>query len=116
MDDLQQDINLGNIDTSTSESLKQFSEYTTITDNELQTTVDIEKGGYLSPNGKYKFAFQTDNNVVIYETGGSAVWATGTTHSSDSFLRLEPDGNLIVSRLGETVWESGTTGEDDIWC
>ena len=90
--------------------LPQFEGFSTIAKTPTDTPVDIEKGAYTSPNFKYKFKFQNDNNVVIYQSGKPAVWQTGTNHSSDSFLRLESNGNLIVTRAGETVWESGTTG------
>ena len=90
--------------------LPQFEGFTTITKTPTDTPIDIDKGAYTSPDFKYKFVFQNDNNVVIYPSGKPAVWHTGTNHSSDSFLRLESNGNLIVNRAGEKVWESGTTG------
>ncbi len=90
--------------------LPQFEGFSTIAKTPTDTPIDIDKGAYTSPNFKYKFKFQDDNNVVIFPSGKLAVWATGTNHSSDSFLRLESNGNLIVNRGGEKVWESGTTG------
>ena len=54
VDDIQQPV----IDTTDDNTLKQFSGFTTIADNKLTTTVDIDKVAYLSPNGKYKFSFQ----------------------------------------------------------
>ncbi len=90
--------------------LPEFQGFTTIAKTPTDTPIDIDKGAYRSPNFKYKFTFQGDNNVVIYLSGKPAVWHTGTNHSSDSFLRLESNGNLIVNRGGEKVWESGTTG------
>lgn len=90
--------------------LKQFEGFTTIAKTQNATQIDIDKGTYTSPKGKYKFKFQEDNNVIIQSSEAVAVWATRTNHSSDSYLRLEDNGNLIVNRIGETVWESGTTG------
>ena len=105
VDDIQQPV----IDTTDDNTLKQFSGFTTIADNKLTTTVDIDKVAYLSPNGKYKFSFQNNNNLVIFE-GSSAVWNSDTASTSNSYLRFEQNGNLAIYELTTKKWESSTTG------
>ena len=105
VDDIQQPV----IDTTDDNTLKQFSGFTTIADNKLTTTVDIDKVAYMSPNGKYKFSFQNNNNLVIFE-GSSAVWNSNTESTSNSYLRFEQNGNLAIYELTTKKWESSTTG------
>lgn len=106
IDSIEQPI----IDTTSDNSLKDFSGYTTIADNNLSTTVDIDKVAYLSPDGNYKLSFQTDNNLVIYDKNGRAVWHTNTVSSSNSYLKFQSDGNLTIYELTDLKWESGTFG------
>jgi len=66
----------------------------------------------LSPNGLYKVIMQQDGNLVMYQSGGGAVWSTRTNNNPGSFAVMQNDGNLVVYRAGGgvAIWASGTGG------
>lgn len=55
---------------------------------------------------------QDDGNFVVYTSGGTAVFDTGTEGSGcGTFLAVQTDGNLVVyDGAGTAVWASGTGG------
>ncbi|QEL14334.1 hypothetical protein [Limnoglobus roseus] len=76
----------------------------------------INAGGYLLPgqsivsqDGRYTLNFQaSDHNVVLYRTGGPALWATNTPNGAATNLAMQgADGNLV---LNGAHWASNTAG------
>ena len=67
-------------------------------------------------NGYY-LIIQGDRNFVLYNSSGSAIWATGTYNGTNNyhFASLQADGNLVVyDENGSAVWAApGTWGNID---
>ncbi len=62
----------------------------------------------VSSNGRYVLVMQGDGNLVEYETGGSAVWASGTSVPGTVFIN-QADGNFVLVAPGNhPVWATGT--------
>lgn len=62
-----------------------------------------------SPNGVYRLVMQGDGNLVLYRSGGVAVWASGT-NGSNRHAVMQADGNLVVYTGATPLWSSNTTG------
>lgn len=61
-----------------------------------------------SANGRYRFVYQTDGNLVLYGPSG-ALWDTQTDGSPAGTCSMKTDGNLVIYALGEDpVWDSAT--------
>jgi hypothetical protein len=60
---------------------------------------------------------QTDGNLVLYQSGGGALWATGTTGNSGRNVTafMQTDGNFVVYANPWSswipLWSSGTWGQ-----
>lgn len=63
-----------------------------------------------SNNGRYTFVMQEDGNLVLYERGGRALWASGTNGSAVSQCIMQADGNLVIYGYPAAIWASGTAG------
>jgi len=65
-----------------------------------------------SPDGRYEFEFQTDGNLVLYDTKDGKrrpLWASNTMHKGD-FCHMRLDGHLEIWRtkgVAEVVFSSG---------
>lgn len=70
----------------------------------------LSRGSTLrSPSGNYRLVMQNDGNLVIYNSGGSATWATGTSQGTRA--AMQSDGNFVVyADSGSAVWSSTTDG------
>jgi hypothetical protein len=56
-------------------------------------------------------AMQSDGNLVVYDKGGAARWASKTGASADR-LFVQDDGNLVIrDAAGQPLWASGTGGQ-----
>ncbi|XP_076151873.1 B-type lectin plumieribetin-like [Alosa pseudoharengus] len=57
----------------------------------------------------YRLCMQDDCNFVMYKRDDKAIWHTGT-HRTDGFkmcrMHLHDDGNLVIEKDGEEVWNS----------
>jgi hypothetical protein len=62
-----------------------------------------------SPNGQYHLVYQGDGNLVLYNSGWSAVWASSTSGTSAGWTVMQGDGNLVIYDPNwSPVWSSGT--------
>ena len=50
-----------------------------------------------SSNGRYRFTYQSDGNLVLY-SGNTALWASNTQGSPVGVCVMQSDGNLAVHR------------------
>jgi hypothetical protein len=54
---------------------------------------------------------QMDGNLVVYDAGGTPIWASGTNGYSGAWLIVQDDGNVVIySASGAPLWASGTSG------
>ncbi|MFT5694607.1 MAG: hypothetical protein ACI9QQ_000582 [Myxococcota bacterium] len=52
---------------------------------------------------------QGDGNFVLKDSGGQALWSSGTSGTSGAELRLQSDGNLAVyNGAGEPLWNANS--------
>jgi hypothetical protein len=62
-----------------------------------------------SADGRYRLVMQDDGNLVLYEGGNHAVWATNTSGQAVSRCIMQSDGNLVIYGFnGHVVWASNT--------
>ena len=48
---------------------------------------------------------QTDGNLVIYNSAGNALWASGTGgHNGSASLALQNDSNLVIYSPTGVLW------------
>lgn len=65
----------------------------------------------VSSNGRFSLFMQSDGNLVLYQNGYGATWASNTVGSGASRLIMQADGNLVIYRADNTpVWASYTQG------
>jgi hypothetical protein len=64
---------------------------------------------YSKCNG-YRLAFQTDGNLVIYNSANRALWATGTDNSGANKFSIQADGNVVLYKDSTPLWASNTAG------
>ena len=67
---------------------------------------------FASCDGKYFLTLQTNGNLILSaDAGRVALWSTGTTSGTGSYLAMQDDGNLVVySAQGKAVWATMTNG------
>lgn len=63
-----------------------------------------------SDNSRYRLTYQTNGNLVLYDTqSGAVLWDTRTTGQTTGQAVLQGDGNFVVyNGSGAPVWSSGT--------
>lgn len=66
-------------------------------DSELTQGEVLNPGGEIrSPDNRFRFTYQVDGNVVLYQ-GAEAIWWSGTMGSGEGGqLRMQSDGNLVL--------------------
>ena len=70
-----------------------------------------------SPNGMYKFAFQEDDNLVIYDIYDQVIWSPNTYgQCQDASVELvfQTNGNLELLCGDSKLWESNTTTDGTV--
>jgi hypothetical protein len=75
----------------------------------LRAGATMKHGQYLT-NNSYKFVFQADQNVVLYNRAGRAIWSSRTNGSGADRLVMQRDGNLVAYRGSRAIWASNTDG------
>ncbi|MEO5820478.1 MAG: hypothetical protein ABIT71_08215 [Vicinamibacteraceae bacterium] len=64
-----------------------------------------------SPDGRYRLAYQTDGNLVLYRYDGVVAWSTLTFGRSTNRAVMQSDGNFVVyDAAGVAAWHAGTYG------
>ncbi len=81
----------------------------------LQSGQSLSAGQFItSLNGVYKLIYQTDGNLVLYNTTtNAALWTIGVTSGAPGSMQMQTDGNLVVyNSYGTAVWQSSTNNGD----
>jgi N-acetylmuramoyl-L-alanine amidase/uncharacterized protein YgiM (DUF1202 family) len=58
----------------------------------------------------YKFRFQQDGNLVMYNPQGQATWATGTNGTGADRFVVQTDGNVVLYDGNKPLWATDTAG------
>jgi len=62
-----------------------------------------------SRSGRYSLVLQGDGNLVLYESGGKALWSSHTAGQPTVFANVQ-DGNLVIYAGGlKPIWASHTS-------
>ena len=66
-----------------------------------------------SPNGRFRFLFQGQGNLVLYDLSiGAAIWTNHVINGSACRLIMQSDGNLVLFNVDDGVlWASNTPGQ-----
>lgn len=67
----------------------------------------------VSADGRFRFTYQTDGNLVLYRTSnGQPLWSSTTFGTPPGACIMQPDGNLVVyDAHGAPIWSSVTWGQ-----
>jgi hypothetical protein len=71
--------------------------------------IEFRRGQEWNTCSNYKFIFQNDGNLVLYNPTGSPIFATGTNNRAD-LLAVQADGNIVLYGSSGVVWSTGTGG------
>ena len=74
-------------------------------------------GSITSADGRFRFAMQTDGNLVLYAPNNHPLWASNTAgHTNVWDVVMQGDGNLVIYDFhGRALWASGTNGHPGAW-
>lgn len=75
----------------------------------ISSNLEFQRGKEWSTCSNYKFIFQNDGNLVLYNRSGSPIWASGTTNQADTFV-VQADGNIVLYGAGRAIWVTNTVG------
>jgi len=80
--------------------------------NGLGPSQSLSPGAQVSSSdGRFHFVYQGDGNLVLYQVGVGALWASNTAGTSAGMTAMQGDGNLVVyNGASEPVWASWTQG------
>jgi len=72
-------------------------------------------GAARSASGRYRLAYQSDGNLVLYDDSERLVlWASNTVGTRPGRAVMQADGNLVVyDQGGRPIWSSGTVGHSN---
>lgn len=65
---------------------------------------------WVTGNG-YKFVFQMDGNLVLYNSLGRPVWATGSEAMNATLFAVQADGNIVLYASNKAIWATNTAGK-----
>lgn len=64
-----------------------------------------------SADGRFHFTYQGDGNLVLYQDGVGAIWASHTAGTAAGRATMQGDGHFVIYDAGgQPVWASGTAG------
>lgn len=90
------------------------SEATVVAMTDYCYYADGQSFNVTSPDGRTRFVFQSDGNLVVY-VDGAWKWASWT-QGRGAWFCIQGDGNLVVySASWEPLWNSGTNGHPGSW-
>jgi murein DD-endopeptidase MepM/ murein hydrolase activator NlpD len=76
---------------------------------QMSGNVKVPRGrGWTVCNGKYRLSFQSDGNLVLYNSSKEPIWATGTDGSNADVLAVQSDGNVVLYGQGRALWATNT--------
>lgn len=65
----------------------------------------------VSKNGLYELVYQSDGDLVLYEQGGRALWASNTAGVAAGEARMQADGHFCLYKPGSVYyWGTGVHG------
>jgi hypothetical protein len=74
------------------------------------TNLNFSRGQKWITSTGYKFIFQNDGNLVLYNPQGKPIWATGTDGTGADRFSVQADGNVVLYDRGKPVWATVTYG------
>ncbi|AFZ11546.1 Curculin domain protein (mannose-binding) lectin [Crinalium epipsammum PCC 9333] len=74
------------------------------------SNLNFNRGQQWVTSTNYKFIFQGDGNLVLYNPQGKAIWATGTDNTGADIFSVQADGNVVLYDRGKPVWATDTSG------
>jgi hypothetical protein len=69
----------------------------------------LNPGGAIAA-GSYRLIMQTDGNLVMYNSAGTALWHSHTAGQRGNYVVMQADGNLVVYNGSSWRWQSATEG------
>jgi PA14 domain/Bacterial pre-peptidase C-terminal domain len=82
-------------------------------DNNIYTRssdINYARGSSIKSNNNNRLDFQADGNLVVYNSQGRALWATGTHGTNVDRFAVQADGNMVLYAGSKAVWASDTSG------
>jgi hypothetical protein len=65
---------------------------------------------FWSCDGRFFLTLQSDNNLVLYQVGASALWSSNTVGTGATTAVFQDDGNFVLyTAAGAPVWSTVTT-------
>ena len=105
---------VGSLDSLTSDDTDGAMEiYGEVVLDTLQAGASLSPGQVItSTGGRYRLAYQSDGNLVLYDsTDSTAQWNSGTGGTSAGQVAMQSDGNVVVyDAQGTARWSTGTGG------
>ncbi len=84
-------------------------------DSKITSGTTIKKGQRVySPNNSYYLSYQTDNNIILYNSSNSSIWSSDTSGKISTNLTFK-DGNLILYNGSTIVWQTGKLSYADAY-
>jgi len=68
-----------------------------------------------SCDGRFALIQQSDGNLVLYQSGGSALWSSGTNGKPAEATVMQEDGNFVMYGGGAALWHTHTDGNFGAW-
>lgn len=75
--------------------------------------IEFKKGTEWITYTNYRFIFQKDGNLVLYNPKGRPLWDSKTNGKKAKFLAMQSDGNLVIyNNEQQPIWASNTHGNN----
>ncbi|MCD8485773.1 MAG: S8 family serine peptidase, partial [Desertifilum sp.] len=72
--------------------------------------LEFRKGQQWVTSTGYKFIFQNDGNLVLYNPQGKAIWSTEITGIRADRFVVQKDGNVVLYDGRHQIWATNTSG------